>query len=170
MAPHAPFESLWVALHELRDTVRALELTVVEDRPADSQVVPVEDLGAAVADLLGTVHEAVEAAADPLGAPGEPPAGPALARTALSRCQEHVNDATRRLATEVGAFGRRQDLHDLAGARGRDWPAWTAEVDRALDRCHVPLWTVQSALLACWLDLTDRREQAATPTPEEAPT
>src|SRR5215218_3215511 len=140
MTPHAPFEVLWVGLHDLRDTVRALELTVVEDRPAGSDVLPVEALGTAAADLLGTVHEAVDAAAAGLRA-----AGPDQARAALRRCQERVNEAARRLATEVGAFTRRQDLHALASARGRDWPAWMAEVDHALDRCQEFLGVVQAA-------------------------
>ncbi|HEX8863116.1 MAG TPA: hypothetical protein VGC06_29280 [Actinomycetes bacterium] len=155
MTLESAFESLWQQAHELRDAVRAMQLTVVEDRPNDSDVVPVQSLGDAVGDLLGAVQEVLEATGDGLRAVVAG-SGAGAARGALLRAQAAANDAARRLSSDVAERARLRDLEDLADSRGRAWRPWMAGVAEAVDRCGPPLWDVQCCLLTCWSDLTER--------------
>jgi hypothetical protein len=162
MALQSAFENLWTRVHALRDAVAAMQLMVVEDRPCDSDVVPVQTLGDAVSDLLGSVQEALEATSDglrALRALGKPSA----ARGALVRTHEATNKASRRLASEVADRARLGDLDDLARTRGRSWGPWMVGVGEAVDRCGPPLWDVQQGLLACWSELTDRLAEPLVP-------
>jgi hypothetical protein len=156
------FEHLWTRVHGLRDAVMAMQLTVVEDRPPDSDVVPVQALGDAVGDLLAAVHDLLEAASDGLGAVqarGET----RTVRDSLVRAQEAANLASRLLAEEVGDRARLGDLDGLARSRRRAWGPWMGGVTEAIDRCRPPLWEVQEALLTCWSELTDRLTDPLAP-------
>lgn len=155
MALEAALEDLWSRLHELRDAIRAMQLTVVEDRPRGSEVVPVQALGEAVGDLLAAVQEALEATSGGLGA-SRTRGDPGAVRDALIRAQEAANHAGRLLADGVADRARLGDLDDLARSRGRAWALWLAGVTEAVDRCGPPLWAVQRSLLGCWSELTDR--------------
>jgi hypothetical protein len=162
MSMESTFEDLWTRVHELRDAVVAMQLTVVEDRPRDSDVVPVQALGNAVGDLLGAVQEALEAASDGLGAVrtrGDPRA----VRGALLQAQAATNTAGRLLAEEVGDRARLGDLDALAGSRRRAWGPWMAGVTEAIDRCGPPLWDVQQGLQNCWSELTDHLTEPLAP-------
>jgi hypothetical protein len=149
------FEQLWSRLHELRDAVLAMQLTVVEDRPRGSDVVPVQDLGEAVGDLLAAVQEALAAASDGLAAAGSR-SEPAAVPEPLLRAQAAANAAARLLATGVADRARLADLDDLARSRGRAWALWLSGVTEAVDRCGPPLWETQQSLMSCWSELTDR--------------
>jgi hypothetical protein len=157
-----PFEHLWARVHGLRDAVVAMQLTVVEDRPPDSDIIPVQALGDAVGDLLAAVQDLLVAASDGLGAVrarGEPRA----VRDALVRAQEATNQAAQLLAEEVGDPARLGDLDGLARSRRGAWGPWMGGVTEAMDRCRPPLWDVQRALLGCWSELTDRLTDPLAP-------
>jgi hypothetical protein len=162
MAMDPALEELWRCAHELRDAVMAMQLTVVEDRPHNSDVVPVHALGDAVGDLLATVQEMLEATSDGLRAAGDG-SGPGTVRDALLRAQQSTGKAGWVLADEVADRARLGDLDALASSRGRAWRQWMAGVDEAIDRCRPPLRDVQEGLLHCWLELTDRLIELLTP-------
>lgn len=162
MAMDAALEQLWRCTHELRDAVVAMQLTVVEDRPYGSDVVPVHALGDAVGDLLATVQETLEATSDGLRAVGDR-SGPVAVRDALLRAQQAANKAGRLLADEVADRARLGDLDALASSRGRAWGPWMAGVDEAIDRCRPPLRDIQEGLLHCWSELTDRLTEPLAP-------
>jgi hypothetical protein len=162
MTLDSALEHLWTRVHGLRDAVVAMQLTVVEDRPRDSDVVPVEALGDAVGDLLAAVQETLEATSDGLHAiqAGD---GHGAVRGALLRAHRAANHAGRRLADDVADRARLGDLDDLTRRRGFAWRPWMAGVVDAVDRCRPPLWAVQESLLGCWSELTDRlAEPSAT--------
>lgn len=168
MALEAAFGSLWRQVHELRDAFIAMQLTVVEDRPHESDIVPVQALGDAVADLIGVVQEMLEGTSDGLGAIRTGGKLGAV-RGALLRAQQAANDAGRLLASDVADRARLRDLEDLAGNRGRAWGLWMAGVTEAVERCGPPLWDVQRELLSCWSELTDRLvERPAAPATDTA--
>jgi hypothetical protein len=155
MALEPAFEHLWTRVHGLRDAVVAMQFTVVEDRPHNSDVVPVEALGDAIGDLLAAVQEAFEATSGGLRAiqAGD---GQGAIRGALLRAHRAANRAGRQLADDVADRARLADLDDLARRRGSAWVPWMAGVVDAVDRCGPPLWAVQESLLGCWSELTDR--------------
>jgi hypothetical protein len=155
MALDSALEGLWTGVHGLRDAVVAMQLTVVEDRPHGSDVVPVQALGDAVHDLLAAVQETLEASSDGLGAL-RAGGGPGAVRGPLLGAQEAANEAGRLLADQVADRLRLGDLDALAHSRGRAWELWMTGVTEAIDRCGPALWAVQEGLLTCWSELTDR--------------
>jgi hypothetical protein len=150
----AAVDALWRSLNRLRDSLRLVQLTAVEDRPRDSDVLPVEALGEGAEDVLGIVLEGFEAAARGLFPPDAEPDRLAL-RRALAVVQDRVDQASLRLGFDLGSHQRLSDLDELASDRGGEWPAWTSSVRVALDQCQPPLRATQQSLLACWLELTE---------------
>jgi len=47
-------------------------------------------------------------------------------------------------------------LTSLGRDRGGEWLIWTRNVKTALEACREPLYEVNQAIFACWLELTDR--------------
>jgi hypothetical protein len=147
-------EQLWRSLNRLRDALRLLQLTAVEDRPPDSDVLPVEAFGEDVEDVLGLLQEGFEAAARAHAPTGTEPDAQEL-RRALAVVQDRVDQACLRIGFDLDSHQRLADLDELAADRGGEWPAWTSSVRVALDRCQPPLRATQQTLLACWLELTE---------------
>jgi hypothetical protein len=150
----AALERLWRSLNRLRDALRLLQLTAVEDRPADSDVLPVEAFGEAVEDVIGLLQEGFDAAARAHPPDGTDP-DPLELRRALAVVQDRVDQAGLRIGFDLDSHQRLADLDELAADRGGEWPAWTSSVRVALDRCQPPLRATQQTLLACWLELTE---------------
>jgi hypothetical protein len=161
---HSAIESLYSSLHQLRDTVRSLALTVIEDRPTDSEMRPVEELGISVETLVGFADEAIEAAIDGMQA-AEPPANLHRVGTALHRSHEHVDQAALFFASEVGACDRCQQLRTIASARGHEWSLWVSAVDDALNHSGHALFGLFSGFRG-WLSrgyVTARRSLSTVP-------
>jgi hypothetical protein len=138
--PDRATSELWVALHELRDALRVLALTVEEDHPATRAVPePVERAVGDVADLLGDANEAIAAAATAVGGP---PAG----GHALRRCQRYLAVLGRRLDGGLGAPDRLDDLATVARERGSAWRAWRAGVIDGIGRVRHSLWDALALL------------------------
>jgi hypothetical protein len=168
MAMAATVDALWHSLNRLRDALRLLQLTAVEDRPPDSDLLPVEALGEAAEEVLGILQEGFEAAARSLAPPDAEPDRAAL-RRALAVIQDRVDQAGLRLGFDLGAHQRLADLDELATDRRGEWPAWTSSLREALDHCQPPLRATQQRLLACWLELTEPSPAVAgPPTPRPA--
>jgi hypothetical protein len=155
MALEPAFEHLWTRVHGLREAVVAMQFTVVEDRPRNSDVVPVQSLGDVVGDLLAEVQETLEATSYGLCAV-RARNQPGAVRCSLVRAHRSANQAGWRLADGVADRARLEDLDDLARRRGPAWGSWLAGVVDAIERCRPPLRDVQESLLVCWSELTDR--------------
>jgi hypothetical protein len=154
-------DQLWRSLNQLRDSLRLLQLTAVEDRPRHSDLLPVEALGERVEDVLGSFQEGFEAAAG-MPPPSTEPDQLEL-RRALAVIQDRIDQISLRIGFDLASHQRLADLDELAADRGGEWQAWTTSVCCALDHCQPSLSATQRALLACWLELTEPSPAAAGP-------
>jgi hypothetical protein len=155
MEPDRATSELWIALHELRDALRVLALTVEEDHPPARAVPePVDRAVGDVADLLGDANEAIAAAAIAVGA------GPVAAGDALRRCQRRLAVLGRRLDDGLGAPDRLDDLATVARERGGAWRAWRGGVIDGVGRVRHSLWEALSLLAERATHDTDRGDPA----------
>ncbi|HEV3066538.1 MAG TPA: hypothetical protein VGY50_01760 [Streptosporangiaceae bacterium] len=133
----------------LREVVRELVLTAVEDQPRNCQVHPVRVVHDAALEA-GSQAEQADAALSQAAQPG-----PAAAQ-AVAHCQRHV---TLLGAALVGELAKPELLNDLAGLgseHGGEVSVWVQEVHRRIQACQIALWTdVQPALLNYWRELAD---------------
>jgi hypothetical protein len=158
---------LWWNLNRLRDSLRVLQLTTVEDRPRDSDLVPVESLGEGVEEALGIVHESFETAARTVPPPTAEP-DPRELRRALATIQDGVDQLSLHVGFDLASHQRLGDLDELAADRGGEWEAWMAGVRLALEHCQPPIRATHQALLACWLELTEPSQAPAGPSTRPA--
>jgi hypothetical protein len=138
----------------LRELVRELVLTAVEDQPRNCQVHLVTVVHDAALDIAAEAEQA-DAAIDPertaKGATSH-----AAAPHAVARCQHDVILLGAVLVRELAAPELLNDLAALGCERGREVSAWAAEIMRCIQACQIALWTdVQPALLAYWQELAD---------------
>ena len=142
----------------LRDLVRELLLTAVEDQPHSVQVHLVTVVHDAALDAAAEAEQAAAA----LGLEQSADSAQPLAATsqAVARCQRHVTSMGEVLIRQLAAPELLNDLTVLGRERGREASAWAAETIRCIQACQIALWTdVGPALLAYWQELaatTDR--------------
>jgi hypothetical protein len=152
MTVRKTLDHLALALRQLADAVRELEVHIADESAADA--VLVERLDESVQDLRASVGEARVAVDRALG-PSQQPVSIELGVSGLARCHECVLDATRKL----GALLAHESIHDLlelGRRRGGSWLPWAEEVRDALERCRGPLDDVHQSLLECWQDVAER--------------
>ena len=138
----------------LRELVRELVLTAVEDQPRNCQV-----------HLVTVVHDAAleataeaEQAAAALGLEQTANMAPPHAATAqeVAHCQRHVALLGTALVRQLATPEMQNDLAALGRERGREVSAWVREISRRIQACQIALWTdVQPALLGYWRELAD---------------
>jgi hypothetical protein len=138
----------------LRELVRELVLTAVEDQPRNCQVHLVTVVHDAALDATAEAEQAAAA----LGL--EQTANMAPPHTAtpqeVAHCQRHVALLGAVLVRELAAPEMQNDLAALGRERGREVSAWVREISRRIQACQIALWTdVQPALLAYWRELAD---------------
>ncbi len=155
MALEKTLRELKDLLSKLRDNLQMLQLNVREDAPTQGAVVLVDNLGNAVDDSLGSLHEALAALGEARKALLPSFRRDAIAR-ALARCQEHFHAVELRFQSELVSYERLTDLTEFARSRRGEWPAWIKSVRQGLDQCRQPLDEISKVLLACWQELTER--------------
>lgn len=133
----------------LREAVRELVLTAVEDQPRNCQVhlvAMVNDAALLAAAEAEQADEAVGADQVPGGAPSH----------AVAHCQHHVTLLGAALVRELATPEMHNDLAALAAEHGREVGAWVRELNRCIQACQLALWTdVEPALLGYWRELAD---------------
>src|SRR6185295_1440907 len=77
-------------------------------------------------------------------------------RRFLKTCQEKLILIAERLTSDLLCYERIAELTSLGRDRGGEWMIWTRNVKTALEACREPLYEVNQAIFACWLELTDR--------------
>ena len=136
----------------LRELVRELVLTAVEDQPRNCQVHLVAVVHDAALEVAGQAEQA-EQVVSPRDGDGTPP-GPAS--QAVAHCQRHVTLLGAALTRQLAAPEMQNDLAALARERGREVGAWVREISRCIQACQIALWTeVHPALLGYWQELAD---------------
>jgi hypothetical protein len=138
----------------LRDLVRELLLTAVEDQPHSVQVHLVTVVHDAALDAAAEAEQAA-AAVGPERMTND--ARPHAATSqAVARCQRHITSMGEVLVRQLAAPELLNDLAVLGRERGREASAWAAEIMRCIQACQIALWTdVGPALLAYWQELAD---------------
>ena len=159
----AALDRLWGAVHQLRDDVQALRLHALEDRPAGEPSKLIDDVGAASLTLTGWVEEVLARAAEAVAAGGYPADLGRLGQ-ALGACGEATERAAAQLTEELGSTCRLGELSALARADGREWRAWVAAIEQALDQINPSAWAVAFALTDSWRELAERAPGGESPT------
>jgi len=154
VALEATFRELYTQFHRLQDTLLALRLTVVEDRPLKSDVALVDQLEDSILDQMGLLDEGLKAAQAAQKAVGHP-ADLGQARSALTTCQERFHGIERQFSADLVSYEKLKDLASL-GARGGEWRPWAISVKQGIEQCRQPLDAASKALAACWQEIAER--------------
>jgi hypothetical protein len=148
------FGELSARLQRLRDRLRELRVTVVEDRPARQEAVVVDTLEYAIEDLLGWVEELLQHAAVCRNAVGHP-IDFGQARTSLSTCQNLFSRMQQTFSGELNSYERLKDLTTFGQERRGEWKSWVASVRLGIDQCSQPLSEAGQALADCWQEIAE---------------
>jgi hypothetical protein len=146
-------QDLAVGSRALVARFRDLQISVVEDLPANVDLALLSHRGQALEDLVmgATELSNTVGAATTLHNHGED----REARRRLVITQELLNHAGRRFESEVAGYRAMAEVELLARQRGREWAAWLRAFCRSLDECQRALHVAHAALLECWRDLAD---------------
>jgi hypothetical protein len=155
MVLEATFADLSAHLQALRDSLKTLRTTAVEDRPLQGDAVLVDVFGDAADDLSGWLEEAIDAAETGRQAVGGP-VDLDRARRSLAVCQERFNRLTDRFTSDLVRYERIAELVRLGRERGGEWRAWSRSVKEALDDCRQPIYDATQGLFQCWQELAER--------------
>ena len=142
MSVQTAFARLEQEIGRLCETLLALRVTVVEDRPLDEGTLLVDVLGDVAEELLGGARQALAHARE-----GE-----------LAACHEEYHRLQRRLAADLTSYERIAELIRLGHSRGGEWKAWAGSVRAGAEACRQPLDETGEALLACWQEMTEHAE------------
>jgi hypothetical protein len=138
----------------LRELVRELVLTAVEDQPRNCQVHLVTVVHDAALDATAEAEQAAAALGLEQAANMAPPH--TATPQEVARCQRHVTLLGAALVRVFAAPEMQNDLAALGRERGREVSAWVREISRCIQACQIALWTdVQPALLGYWRELAD---------------
>jgi hypothetical protein len=148
------FRDLWTQFRRLQDTLLALRLTVVEDRPVKGDVALVDQLEDSILDQMGLLDEGLKAAQAALKAVGHP-TDLGQARLAVTTCQERFHGIEQQFSADLVSYEKLKDLVSL-GVRGGEWPLWAKSVKDGLEQCREPLDDASKALAACWQEIAER--------------
>jgi hypothetical protein len=138
----------------LRDLVRELVLTAVEDQPRNCEVHLVTVVHDAALDAAAEAEQAAAALGLEQTVDGAPPL--VAVPQVVARCQHHVTLLGEVLVRELAAPEMLNDLAALGRERGREVNAWAAEIMRCIQACQQTLWTdLLPAILTYWEEVAD---------------
>jgi hypothetical protein len=155
VALEAIFRELFSELRKLKDTLVAVRLTVVEDKPVTGEAALVDHMEDTILDIMGSLDEALKAARSAQKAVGNAPDLNG-ARRALTICQERFHSIERQFAAELISYEKLKDLASLGSERRGEWIPWATSVKQGIEQCRYPLDGVSKALAACWQEIAER--------------
>jgi hypothetical protein len=151
----ATFRELFTELRKLQDTLVAVRLTVVEDKPVRGEAALADYLEDSILDLMGLLDESLKAARAAQKAVGNVPDLNA-ARRALTICQERFHRLAQQFALELVSYEKLKDLATLGTERRGEWLPWSNSVKDGIEQCRQPLEAADKALAACWQEIAER--------------
>jgi len=151
----ATFQELSSELRKLHDTLVAVRLSVVEDKPRRGEAALVDLLEDAILDVMGLLDESLKAARAAQKAVGNV-TDLNGARRALTVCQQSFHRMEQQFAAELVSYERLKDLTRLGTERRGEWLAWSNSVKDGIDQCRHPLDGASKALAACWQEIAER--------------
>jgi hypothetical protein len=155
VALEAIFRELFSELRKLKDTLVAVRLTVVEDKPVTGEAALVDHMEDTILDIMGSLEEALKAARSAQKAVGHA-TDLNGARRALTICQERFHQIERQFAADLISYEKLKDLASLGSARRGEWIPWATSVKQGIEQCRYPLDGVSKALAACWQEIAER--------------
>jgi len=151
----ATFQELFTELRKLQDTLVAVRLTVVEDKPMRGEAALVDHLEDTILEMMGLLDEALKAARAAQTAVGN------LtdlngARRALAVCQQRFHRIEQQFAAELVSYEKLTDLTRLGSERRGEWLLWSNSVKEGIEQCRQPLDGASKSLAACWQEIAER--------------
>jgi hypothetical protein len=151
----AVFGGLFTELRKLHDTLVAVRLTVVEDKPVRGDAALVGHLGDTILEIMGTLDGALKSAATAQTAVANVMDLNA-ARLALTVCQERFHRIEQQFATELFSYEKLKDLACLGTERRGEWLRWSNSVKDGIEECRQPLDGASKAVAQCWEEIAER--------------
>lgn len=155
MALEAIFRELLSELRKLQDTLVAVRLTVVEDKPVRGDAALVDQFEDTILEIMGSLDEGLKAARSAQKAVGHPTDLDG-ARRALAICQERFHRIEQQFAAELISYEKLKDLASLGSERRGEWLPWANSVKQGIEQCRQPLDAANKALAACWQEIAER--------------
>ena len=155
MALEATFRELFRELRKLQDTLVAVRLTVVEDKPVSGEAALVDHLEDTILDIMGSLEEGLKAARAAHKAVDHPRDMDG-ARRALIVCQERFHGIEQQFAADLVSYEKVKDLVALGKERRGEWLPWANSVKDGIEQCRPPLEAANKALAACWQEIAER--------------
>ncbi len=149
------FQALFTELRKLHDTLVAVRLTVVEDKPIRGGSALVDQLEDTILDVMGLLDESLKASRAAQRAVGNV-TDLNSARRALTVCQDRFHRIERQFAAELVSYEKLTDLTTLGSERRGEWLPWSNSVKEGIDQCRQPLDGASKALAACWQEIAER--------------
>jgi hypothetical protein len=147
------FRELVAHLHQTLEAVRAVRLTVSEDRPGENAIL--DEFEAACEETTGWVEESLHFGQEASGAVS---VTNDLQRTrrSLAHCHSAFAHAQQRFAKVFQAYDSLRSLDEFASEHGKAWPGWFQSVQQGVQRCAEPMYETASAIAQCWEELSER--------------
>ncbi|HYW43703.1 MAG TPA: hypothetical protein VE959_12655 [Bryobacteraceae bacterium] len=155
MPMEATFQELFTEMRKLQDTLVAVRLTAVEDKPVKGEAALVDHLEDAILEMMGWLDEALKAARMAKKAVGNL-TNLHAARRALTVCQERFHRIEQQFAADLVSYEKLRDLASLGSERRGEWLPWSNSVKQGIEQCREPLDGVSHALAACWQEIAER--------------
>jgi hypothetical protein len=155
MALEATFRDLFTELRKLHDTLVALRLTVVEDKPVKGDAALVDRFEDTILDIMGSLDEALKAARAAQKGVGSNTDLNGV-RRALTICQERFHRIEQQFAADLVSYEMLKDLASLGSERRGEWLPWSNSVKEGIEQCRQPLDGASKALAACWQEIAER--------------
>jgi hypothetical protein len=149
------FQDLSMELRKFHDTLVAVRLTVVEDKPTRGEAALVDHMEDTILDLMGLLDEALEAAGHAQKAVG-PGTDLQAARRRLTVCQQRFHRIERQFAAEMVSYEKLKDLASLGSERRGEWLPWSNSVKDGIEQCRHPMDGISKALALCWQEIAER--------------
>jgi hypothetical protein len=151
----AIFRELLSELRKLQDTLVAVRLTVVEDKPVRGDSALVDQFEDTILEIMGLLDEGLKAARSAQKAVGHPTDLDG-ARRALTICQERFHRIEQQFAAELISYEKLKDLASIGSERRGEWLPWAISVKQGIEQCRQPLDAANKALAACWQEIAER--------------
>jgi hypothetical protein len=155
MSLETTLASLRAAIARLQESLSALRVTVIEDRPARGSVVLVDQLDTIITDMSSELEEADAHIVQALQS--AQPNGPLEVVQSVLRDVNHLfNRFAASYSGDLASHHRLAELLEMGHERRRGWLEWSREVKTGIERCGPPMGNVAAAMVECWSELAER--------------
>ena len=153
VALESTFRGLCDQFKRLQDNLKALYLTVAEDKPLSGEAALVDCLEETVMETMGLLDGCLSCSHSAQKSVAQPDLD--RARRALNKCQEHFHKAERQFSDELVSYEKLRHLASIGGRRGKEWASWAGSVKYGMEQCKEPFDESSKALAACWQELAE---------------